>query len=78
LVYSEKAFLKHYRSESQALKGQYQNWLEINKTGEAKKIKPKVPEVWERLGFKSKKEWELDGYNKQMAKYAQTKTGSNA
>lgn len=77
-VYSEDAFLKLYHSKSQALKGQYQNWLELNKTEEAKKIKPKVPEVWERLGFKSKKEWELDGYNKQMAKYAQTKTGSNA
>jgi hypothetical protein len=77
-VYSEAAFLKHYESESQALKGQYQNWLELNKPEEAKKIKPKHPEVWERLGFKSKKEWELDGYNKQMAKYAETKTGSNA
>jgi hypothetical protein len=77
LVFSEKSFLKHYRSESQALKGQYENWLNLNQP-EEKKVKQKVPEVWERLGFKSKKEWELDGYNKQMEKYEKTKTGSLA
>ena len=77
-VYSVKAFLSLYNAESGALKGQYENWKELNKTEEEKKVKPKVPEVWERLGFKSKKEWELDGYNKQMEKYEKTKTDSFA
>lgn len=78
LVYSEKAFLKHYRSESQALKGQYENWKELNKTEEEKKAKPKAPEIWERNGFKSQKEYDEFMYKKQIEKYTKTKTGSIA
>ncbi len=76
LVYSEKAFLKHYRSESQALKGQFKNWQELTKTEEAKKVKPKVLEVWERQGFKTRKEYDDFMFKQQMDKYA--KTGSLA
>jgi hypothetical protein len=75
-VFSEAAFLKLYESDSQALKGQYQNWQELNKTEEAKKQKPKVPEIWERQGFKSKKEYDDFMFQQQMDKY--TKTGSVA
>ena len=60
LVYSEKAFLKHYRSESQALKGQYQNWLEMQKE-EAQKNAPKKPvpvkPVWQKMGFSSEQDY---------------------
>ena len=78
LVYSEKAFLKHYRSESQALKGQFTNWQELTKTEEAKKMKPKVPEVWERQGFKTEKEYNDFMFKQQTEKYTKTKTGSLA
>lgn len=60
LVYSEKAFLKHYRSESQALKGQYQNWLALQQE-EAQKNAPKkatpVKPIWQNMGFKSEQEY---------------------
>lgn len=60
LVYSEKAFLKHYRSESQALKGQYQNWLEIQKAeaqkNAPKKVAPTKP-IWQKMGFNSEEDY---------------------
>ena len=77
-VYSVKAFLSLYNAESGALKGQYENWLELNKTEEEKKAKPKVPEVWERQGFKSEKEYNDFMFRKQTEKYTKTKTGSLA
>ena len=77
-VYSEKAFLSLYNAESGALKGQYENWKELNKTEEEKKVKPKVPEVWERQGFKSEKEYNDFMFKKQTEKYTKTKTGSLA
>jgi hypothetical protein len=77
-VYSEKAFLSHYNSESGALRGQYENWLELNKTEEEKKAKPKVPEVWERHGFKTEKEYNDFMFKQQTEKYTKTKTGSLA
>ncbi len=77
-VYSGKAFLSLYNAESGALKGQYENWKELNKTEEEKKVKPKVPEVWERQGFKSEKEYNDFMFKKQTEKYTKTKTGSLA
>jgi hypothetical protein len=60
LVYSEKAFLKHYRSESQALKGQYQNWLALQQE-EAQKNAPKkaapTKPIWQKMGFNSEQEY---------------------
>lgn len=77
-VYSEKAFLSLYNAESGALKGQFKNWQELNKTEEEKKVKPKVPEVWERQGFKTEKEYNDFMFKKQTEKYTKTKTGSLA
>ena len=77
-VFSGKAFLSLYNAESGALRGQFENWQELNKTEEAKKMKPKVPEVWERQGFKTEKEYNDFMFKQQTEKYTKTKTGSLA
>ena len=77
-VYSGKAFLSLYNAESGALKGQFKNWQELNKTEEERKVKPKVPEVWERQGFKTEKEYNDFMFKQQTEKYTKTKTGSLA
>jgi hypothetical protein len=81
LVYSEKAFLKHYRSESQALKGQYQNWLEIQQA-EAQKNAPKksapARPTWQLQGFKTEQEYNAAHLQKLKQLEANMKGGKGA